>query len=187
MKLPRTSPVIGWPLSVAIGISIRMRPAAGTSHCHPIQSSEKPWRISAPLPNSASRRRIRRSRRLLEGRQNALAAAVAGLVEQTAVALARIDRLQHVEVGGDFDQALRVSRRELQIDDDVVGGKVGIEGEVDLADEFLVRRRRRRTAGREHDFAALDAQPGDAGVAAAAVAARSAIATKVDRTWAKCS
>ena len=53
MKLPRTSPVIGWPCSVAIGIAIRMRPA-GTSHCHPIHSSVKPWRISAPLPNSAA-------------------------------------------------------------------------------------------------------------------------------------
>ena len=53
MKLPRTHPVMGRPLSVATGMSIRMRPA-GTSHCHPIQSSVNPWRISAPLPNSAS-------------------------------------------------------------------------------------------------------------------------------------
>ena len=52
MKLPRTQPVIGLPFSVAIGMSIRMRPS-GTSHCHPIQSSVKPCRISAPLPNSS--------------------------------------------------------------------------------------------------------------------------------------
>jgi len=55
MKLPRTSPVIGFPFSVAIGISIRMTPGLiGTSHCHPIHSSVNPWRISAPSPNSAS-------------------------------------------------------------------------------------------------------------------------------------
>ena len=55
MKLPRTMPVIGLPFSVAIGISIRIVPGrSGTSHCHPIQSSVKPWRISAPSPNSAS-------------------------------------------------------------------------------------------------------------------------------------
>ena len=32
---------------------MRMRPA-GTSHCHPIQSSVNPCCINAPLPNSAS-------------------------------------------------------------------------------------------------------------------------------------
>ena len=43
------------PFSVAIGISIRMvQGRIGTSHCHPIQSSVKPCRISAPSPNSAS-------------------------------------------------------------------------------------------------------------------------------------
>ena len=55
MKLPRTRPVIGLPFSVAIGISMRIVPGrSGTSHCHPIHSRVKPWRISAPSPNSLS-------------------------------------------------------------------------------------------------------------------------------------
>ena len=53
--MPRTSPVMRRPFSVAIGIAIRIVPGrSGTSHCHPIQSSVKPWRMSAPSPYSAS-------------------------------------------------------------------------------------------------------------------------------------
>ena len=124
--------------SVAIGIAIRIRPA-GTSHCHPIHSSVKPWRISAPLPNSAAVVGSAESARVLEHRKDALAAAIAGLVEQAAVAARRIDRLQQVEVGAELDQALRVRRgASPRSTMPAVLRQPRVESEVDRADELLV-------------------------------------------------
>ena len=77
-----------------------------------------------------------------------LAAAVADLVEEAAVPAARIDRLQQIEVGARLDFTARVPWRELQVDDDVVGGKGGIEAEVDFADELFVRTRGAERRGR---------------------------------------
>ena len=115
-----------------------MRPS-GTSHCHPIHSSVKPWRISAPLPNSASVADPAELAAFWNDRQDPLAAAVAGFVEQPAVAARGIDRLQQVEVGGELDQALRVLRRQIEVDDALVLRQRRIEREVDLADQLLVR------------------------------------------------
>ena len=162
MKLPRTQPVIGWPLLVAIGISIRIRPS-GTSHCHPIHSSVKPCCINAPLPNSASRRRIRGVCRVLEDRQNPLRAAIAGFVEEPAVAARGIDRLEEIEVRREFDEALRILRREIQIDDAAVLRPRRIEGEVNGAHQLLVRPRGAERLAVEYDFAPRDLQSSDAG------------------------
>ena len=161
MKLPRTQPVIGWPLLVAIGISIRMRPS-GTSHCHPIHSSVNPCRISAPLPNSAAVDGIGGVRRILKDRQNPLGAAVAGFVEQPAVAARRIDRLQQIEVRREFDQTLRILRRQLQIDDAAVLRQGRIEREVHLAGELFVRAGGAERLAVEDDLAPIDLQPRDA-------------------------
>ena len=50
-------PVIGRPWSVAIGArSLRTPGRSGTSHCQPIQASEKPCSISHPSPKSAGSR-----------------------------------------------------------------------------------------------------------------------------------
>ncbi len=138
-----------------------MRPS-GTSHCHPIQSSVKPCRISAPLPNSASRRRIRGVRGVLEDRQDPLRAAIAGFVEQPAVAARGIDRLQQVEVGGELDEALRILRREIEIDDAAVLRQRRIEREVDFARELFVRPRGAERLAVEDDLAPFDPEPGHA-------------------------
>ena len=108
--------------------------------------------------------RIGRTGRFLKRREHALAAAVADLVEQPAVAARRIDRLEHVEVGARLDLAGSISRRELQVDDHLVARQIRIEPEVDLADELFVRTRGAEGAAVEHDLAALDAQPHDARV-----------------------
>jgi len=99
---------------------------------------------------------------LLKRREHRLAPAVADLVEQPAVAAARVDRFQHVEVGGRLHLATRIPRPERQIDDGAIAWKTRIEAEVDLADEFFVRAGGAERAAVEDDFAPLDAQTGDA-------------------------
>ena len=137
--------------------------ASGTSHCHPIHSSVKPWRIKRAVAELGLLRRIGESGCFLERLQQRLAAAVADLVEQPAVAAARIDRLQHVEVGAGLDLAARVARRELEIDDFAVARQGRIEAEVDLADELFVRTGGAERAAVQDHLAPLDAQPHDAG------------------------
>ena len=100
MKLPRTRPVMR---SAVLGRDRNLHPhaagASGTSHCHPIQSSVNPWRISAPSPNSASVVGSAEPVAFWKVARIALGAAVADFVEQAAVAARGIDRLQQVEVG----------------------------------------------------------------------------------------
>ena len=129
MKLPRTQPVIGLPLSVAIGISIRMRPS-GTSHCHPIQSSVEALLHQRAVAELLAGRRIRGVRRVLKDREDPLGAAITGFVEQPSVAARRIDRLQQIEVRGELDEALRILRRQIEVDDDRVLRQGGVEREV---------------------------------------------------------
>ena len=135
MKLPRTQPVIGWPL---FGGDRNVHPHAAFGHVplpsHPEQREALAHqRAVAELRRG---RRIRGVRGVLEHRQNPLGAAIAGFVEQAAVAARRIDRLQEIEVRRELDEPLRVLRREMQIDDAPILRQRGIEREVDLAESF---------------------------------------------------
>ena len=106
--------------------------------------------------------RIERRRGLLEGDQHRLAATIADLVEQPAVAAPRIDRFQQVEVGARLDLAPPVARPQFEIDDEGIGWRFGIEREVDAADQLLVRPGRAEWPAGEHHFAPIDPQPDDA-------------------------
>jgi hypothetical protein len=64
---------------------------------------------------------------VVEAGEDRLAATVAGLVEDRAVALGEIERLEDVEVGGVLDLPLRVARRLVEVDDGCVERVGGIE------------------------------------------------------------
>ena len=138
---------------------MRMRPV-GTSHCHPIQSSVKPWFINAPLPNSAAVVGIGGSGRALEGRQDSLAAAVAGFVEQSAVAALRLDRLQEVEIRGDSTRP-RAFRGASARSTTLVLRKIRIQLEVNAADDLFVRPGRPERLAAENRLATRDLEPHD--------------------------
>ena len=157
--------------STGLGTSLRIS-KAGDRHLHPHRA--RAFR-HVPLPSHPEQgealthegavaelrflRRIRRAGGLLERLQQRLPAAVADLVEQPAVAAVRIDRFQQVEIGARLDLASRVARRQPQIDDVVIARQLGIEAEVDLADQLLVRPRRAERAAVENQLPPLDAQP----------------------------
>ena len=60
----------------------------------------------------------------LEIGHRGLAAAIAHLVEQPAIALGRIDGLEHEEIGAELDLAPRILRRQIEIDDALVDRQV---------------------------------------------------------------
>ncbi|PYR33257.1 MAG: hypothetical protein DMF93_25635 [Acidobacteria bacterium] len=57
-----------------------------------------------------------------------------------------------------------VARRELQIHDRAVARQIGVEGEVDLADQLFVRTGGAELAPAQHDLAPLDPKPHNARV-----------------------
>ena len=104
-------------------------------------------------------RRIGAAGRFLKCGEHRLAAAVADFVEQPAVAAPRVDGHEQVEVSAELDLAIRVARRELQIDDVRIAGEIRIEREVDLADDLLVGADGAERAAAENRLAPLDAEP----------------------------
>ena len=46
----------------------------------------------------------------------------------------RVHRFEQIEIGGEFDFAVRITRCKVEIDDVFVDGQGGIEGEVRFAD-----------------------------------------------------
>src|ERR1035441_7930934 len=55
------------------------------------------------------------------------------------IAMLRIARLQTIEIGRELDQPVFVPRRLGDIGDDLVGRQIGIDREIRLADDALVR------------------------------------------------
>ena len=108
-------------------------------------------------------RRIGGVGRILKDRQNPLAAAIAGLVEKPAIAASRVEGLQQIEVRRELDQALRILRREIQVDDAAVLRPRRIEGEINFAGEFFIRPGGAERAAVEDRLAAFDPEPGHAG------------------------
>src|SRR5207249_4219624 len=68
-----------------------------------------------------------REPRLVEECKRELVSAIHDLVEENAVALCRVDRAQHVELGAVSHPAARVARRETDIHDAGVGGMSRIQ------------------------------------------------------------
>ena len=163
MKLPRTSPVIG---STAGGGDRNRHPHPSRRYVplpsHPQQREALPHeRAVAELRGGG---RIGRVGGVLEDRQDPLAAAVAGLVEEAAVAAPRIHRFQQVEVRRELDQALRVLRGAIEVDDGAVLRQPRVEREVHPADEFLVGAGGTERRAVQHRLAADDLEAGHAGV-----------------------
>ena len=148
---------------------------SGDRHVHPHDA----WTVGdVPLPSHPEQHealahqravaefrlacRIGGSDRLLKGGEHRLAAAVADLIKESSVAPPRVCWLEQIEVGAELDLAPRTAWSELQIDDPVVAGKLRIEGEVHLADQFFVRSGCSERTAAEDGLAPLDAQPHDA-------------------------
>ena len=103
--------------------------------------------------------RIGGARRALECDENPLGAAIAGLVEQPAVAARGIDGLQQIEVGAHLDAPARVARREREIDDALVLRKIRIQLDDDRADDLFVRPRGAERLAAEYDLTPRDLEP----------------------------
>jgi hypothetical protein len=81
---------------------------------------------------------IGRSRRVVEHRQEPLAAPVRDLEQQHAVAPRRVGRPEHVEVGFETDPPVGAARRVGQIDDWLVVWIGRVERELDAPNQLFV-------------------------------------------------
>jgi hypothetical protein len=112
----RTRRTIGLPSSVATG-KRAVRPPLALGHRDPsrtkrcVAAAEREAGIEDGAGIVVARRR------LIDARQQLLAAAIVDLVENDAVAAARIERTQNEEIGLIFDKAARVPRRLVEIGD----------------------------------------------------------------------
>ena len=70
--------------------------------------------------------------------QNSFSAAIGNFEKHGAVSLVHVLGLQQIEVSGKFDFALRIARRFVEIDDQLVVKIVRIHREINAADNFLV-------------------------------------------------
>ncbi len=75
---------------------------------------------------------------VVEAGEDRLAAAVAGFVEDRAVALREIDGPEDIEVGRVFDLPLRIARRLVEIDDRCVERMGGVERAMIAADNLFI-------------------------------------------------
>ena len=115
---------------------------------------------------------VRRGRRIVAARarvvqlaQREHPPAVVELVEDAAVALRGVDRAQNEEIGSVLHHAAGVPRRQLDVGDDGVLRRLGIDLPEDAAEKLLVRPRVTERAALEsrrlHPF---DVDPHDAGL-----------------------
>jgi hypothetical protein len=142
MKLPRTRPVIRRP------------PRDVPLPSHPEQ--REALAHERAVAELGVRRGIGRSARLLEGRQQRLAPAIADLVEEPPVAPRGVDWLQHVEVRAGLHLARGIPWGECEVDDAGVSRVVRIEREV--------RSRRAERPPVHDDLTPFDAQANDVGL-----------------------
>src|SRR5262249_56864710 len=84
------------------------------------------------------RRRVVASRGVVETGQNALVAAIGKFVEQRAVALGDVDRLEDVEVSRILDHSAGVARRLVEVDDCRIERAFRIEFAMKAADHLLI-------------------------------------------------
>lgn len=76
--------------------------------------------------------------RVVEHPQHAFVAAIDNLKKDGAVAVFGLSRTQDVDIGGELDKPVAVGGRGPEPVDVLVGGVVGVDGEVGRADESLV-------------------------------------------------
>ena len=70
--------------------------------------------------------------------QHPFTAAIWDLDERRAVRMRRVFRLENVNIGRELDFARAVPRRLVEVDDGLIGGGLGFDREVHLADHLLV-------------------------------------------------
>jgi hypothetical protein len=76
--------------------------------------------------------------REIEHADHASAAAIRNLEQRGAVTFRRVLGSEDEQVGREFDQTLSVPRSAIDVDDDLVRGELGIDGEVELAGDLLL-------------------------------------------------
>ena len=99
---------------------------------------------------------------LVKVAEHDVASAVVDLVHQDVVAPGDVDRLEHVELEGVLDQAVRVARRVLEIHDPGVQGSVRIGDGRGGPEQDLVRADRPERPAAERRLMAGDVEPSDA-------------------------
>src|SRR5262245_57901357 len=78
---------------------------------------------------------------MIEEPNHRLAATVRNLEQRGPGATVQILGPEDVKIGGEFDQALLVARRLVEIDYDFIVWIVRVDGEVDFGDDLLVSAR----------------------------------------------
>jgi hypothetical protein len=101
--------------------------------------------------------------RVIEERQEPAAAAVGRAEQDGTVGSAHVLGLDEREVGRVLDASGGVRRRMLDIDDDLIGGVVGIGLEINHADVLLVGAREPESASAQHVGMLLDLDARDLG------------------------
>ena len=134
MRSPRSSPVMVFPFSFAIGAKNRSASAPSASHCQPRLTMVKPLRSSQASPASVARSQSPPSTRA----SDAPAPAVGNFQKHRAVALARVLRTDGDEVGREFDLAVFQVHRVAEIDDALVVRIGHRQREVDAPGDALV-------------------------------------------------
>ena len=71
--------------------------------------------------------------------QDSLSAAIRDFKKDRVISFVHVLGFQEIKVGGKFDFALRVARRFVEIDDQLVVQVVRIHSEINAADDFLIR------------------------------------------------
>jgi hypothetical protein len=99
---------------------------------------------------------------MIEEPNHSLAASVRNLEQRGAVAPVQILGPEDVKIGGEFDQALLVARRLVEIDYDLIVRIVRVDGEVDFGDDLLVSARQPELLAVEQVGAGDDFYTGDA-------------------------
>ena len=101
---------------------------------------------------------------MIEEPNHSLAASVRNLEQRGAGATVQVFGSEDVKIGGEFDQALLVARRLVEIDYDLIVRIVRVDGEVDFGDDLLVSARQAELLAVEQVGAGDDLYAGDAGL-----------------------
>src|SRR5262245_50911852 len=101
---------------------------------------------------------------MIEEPNHSLAASVRNLEQRGAGAPVQILGPEDVEIGGEFDQALLVALRLVEIDYDLIVRIVRVDGEVDFGDDLFVGARQSELLAVEQVGAGDDLYAGDSGL-----------------------
>src|SRR5882672_1896064 len=151
-----------------VGRHWRIKPQHSLVVRHIELPAQPDQREAAPHQKSVAHlglsRKITAAAPVIEEPNHRLASAVRNLEQRGAVAPVQILGPEDVKIGGEFDQALFVALRLVEINDDLVVRIVRVDCEVDFGDDLLVSARRAELLAVEQVGARDDFYAGDSGL-----------------------